>query len=109
MRAGGLPDGNYTLGELKVIVESGVARTESGALAGSTAALINEVKNMHFALGVPLAEAVRMATATPARALGIFDQCGSVAVGKRADLVAVDDALNIKYVILNGEVKLQND
>jgi N-acetylglucosamine-6-phosphate deacetylase len=58
---------------------------------------------MHFAAGVPLPEAVRMATLTPARILGIDKEVGSLERGKRADFVVLDRELNVRGVYVGGE------
>ena len=104
MQAGGMPDGNYKLGELTVYVRDGIARTNTGALAGSTLTMLNAVKNMHQKLGVPLIEAVQMATSSPAKALRIFDRAGDIAEGKYADIIALDEDLNLKFVMVDGRI-----
>jgi N-acetylglucosamine-6-phosphate deacetylase len=110
MSAGGLPDGDYRLGELPVYVRGGVCRLSQdpaeGTLAGSTARLIDCVKNMHQTVGIPLAEAVQMATATPAKAIGVYEQIGSLTAGKQADIIAIDEHFTIKFVMAGGAVKL---
>lgn len=103
MMAGGLEDGKYNLGELPVKVENHIARTMEGALAGSTLSIISAIKNMHLTVGAPLVGTVKMATANPAKAIGAFDRKGSVAVGKDADLTAIDDNYNIKFVMVGGK------
>lgn len=102
MAATGYADGEYLLGELKITVKDSIARTQDGALAGSTTNLRKMVQNA-IAFGIPETEAIKMATLTPARASGLDAEIGSIAVGKRADLVIVDDALNVKQVYLSGE------
>ena len=97
MRATGLPDGLYELGGQPVIVKESTARTESGALAGSTSTLAECVR-CAVKFGIPRADAIKMATKTPAEYLGI--RKGRIAPGYDADLLVVDDALNIKEVIL---------
>lgn len=108
MMAGGLKDGNYVLGELPVKVTNGIARTESGALAGSTLKLNIAIKNAVETVGIPMFDAVKMATATPAKAVGKFDSIGSVSVGKMASLAAFDDRFNPVFVMVEGEVKKQS-
>nr|MCR5084580.1 amidohydrolase family protein [Succinivibrionaceae bacterium] len=104
MRATGLPDGDYTLGGQKVIVKSGAARLESGTLAGSVRDLrdifVTAVKEM----GMPLELALRAVTANPARAIGLGKTIGAIAPGLLADLVLLDDDLEIRMVVLRGKV-----
>jgi N-acetylglucosamine-6-phosphate deacetylase len=105
MRAGGLKDGEYMLGELPVIVKESIARTETGNLAGSTVALNKAVNNMHKLGKVDIVKAVNMVSINPANALGLTDR-GSIAVNKRADLIAVDGDFNVKLVMVNGKILL---
>ena len=107
MKAAGLPDGLYKLGELDVVVQDGICRTLDGTLASSTVSMIGAVKNM-TSLGVPLAESLLMATANPAKAVGIFDETGSIAIGKLADFTVVDDDFNIVFVMSNGRILVDN-
>ena len=102
MRAGGLSDGEYNLGELDVIVKDGVSRLKSGALAGSTATLMSCVKNAHEALGIKIEDAVLMATQNPSEALDL--NVGSLDVNKSADLIAIDKDFNVKFVMIAGKI-----
>ena len=102
MEATGCPDGEYAIAGEKVIVRAGRAETLSGALAGSTLNLWQAVRNLMRMTGAPLEEAVRCATRNPACATGISDRVGSIAPGKRADLLLVDDALEIREVYCAG-------
>ena len=70
MSATGMPDGKYQLGMFEVTVSGGVCRNAEGKLAGSTLTLDRALRNM-VALGVPLASALRMVTANPARQIGL--------------------------------------
>ncbi len=109
MRAGGLADGEYMLGDTRCFVEKGVARTAEGNLAGSTLKLIDAVKNMVELLHLPLEEAVKMASENPAKELGLFDCLGSIAPGKAADLIAIDRNFQVKFVMVDGEVVLRRE
>ena len=80
MRAAGMPDGHYLLGDYRVEMKDGVVRTATGGLAGSTLTLLGAVRTLVHLAGVPLAEAIQMASLAPARMLGIDDQLGSLAV-----------------------------
>jgi N-acetylglucosamine-6-phosphate deacetylase len=108
MSAGGLADGEYKLGELKVIVESGVCRLPDGTLAGSTARLIDCVKHMYNTVGIPLADCVTMATSAPSKAMGVFNQIGSLEEGKQADIIPLDENFVPRFVMVDGVVKINN-
>lgn len=102
MRATGMPDGIYQLGEYQVEMKEGVVRTEQGGLAGSTLTLLNAVQNMVRLAGVPLADAIHQASLAPARWLGIDDRLGSLAVGKQANLLALDEELRQQHIWVAG-------
>ncbi|MCI9626554.1 MAG: N-acetylglucosamine-6-phosphate deacetylase [Clostridia bacterium] len=106
MAATGLADGEYQLGGLKIIVKDGVARTEYGAIAGSTKN-IRQMVQKAISFGIPLTEAIKMATLTPARAMGMEDKLGSIEIGKQADLVITDKNLEVLYAIKKGQVVYQ--
>ncbi len=76
--------------------------TPDGTLAGSCLTMIDAVRNLVDQCQVTLFDAITMASSTPAKALGIEQQRGSIAVGMRADLVALDAELNIQTVFLGG-------
>ncbi len=95
--ATGLSDGDYMLGGKRVIVKDGVARNEAGALSGSTVTLHDCVRRA-ISFGIPRAEALKMASETPAAYLGV--KKGKVAVGYDADLLVVDEDLNILETVL---------
>ena len=102
--AGGMKDGTYKLGMLDVNVRDGVARTESGSLAGSTLTLEKAVSNLINLADIPTLEAVHMASLRPAEFLGVSDSLGSITVGKRACLTLVDNEFNVKATIIDGKV-----
>jgi N-acetylglucosamine-6-phosphate deacetylase len=99
--ATGMPDGNYRLGTFEVTVRDGVARNSEGKLAGSTLTLDRALRYV-VALGVPLQDAVRMATVLPARRLGVAGKKGIIAVGADADLVALTPDLRVAGVMTRG-------
>lgn len=96
-------DGEYMLGGQKVIVKSGKAHLENGTIAGSTANLFDEFKNL-LSFGIPFESALKSCTINPARVIGVDDVCGSLAVGKRADIIFVDSAMNLKHVMIKGKM-----
>jgi N-acetylglucosamine-6-phosphate deacetylase len=102
--AAGKSDGSYSLGDVAVDVRDGVARREDGVLAGSVLTMIEAVRNLHL-LGVPLEEAVGAATVVPARVLGLTD-VGRLEVGAPADIVVLDDRLEIERVLVAGEARV---
>ncbi|GMK37691.1 N-acetylglucosamine-6-phosphate deacetylase [Paenibacillus sp. CCS19] len=104
MAAAGMPDGDYRLGELPVTMTCGVARlTNSGNLAGSTLTMIGALQHMVREIGVPIADASRMASANPARQLGIDSVTGTLEVGKRADVLLLSDQLELERVWIGGQ------
>jgi len=99
--ATGMQDGNYRLGNFEVTVKDGVARNSEGKLAGSTLTLDRAIRNV-VGLGVPLTDAVRMATVLPARRLGLAGKKGIIAAGADADLVALTADLRVGAVMTRG-------
>jgi N-acetylglucosamine-6-phosphate deacetylase len=96
-----MPDGKYRLGNFEVSVKDGVARNSEGKLAGSTLTMDRALRNI-VAIGVPLQDAVRMATVLPARRLGLAGKKGIIAVGADADLVALTPDLRVAGVMTRG-------
>jgi N-acetylglucosamine-6-phosphate deacetylase len=109
MRAAGLKDGEYDLGGQTVTVKGDEARLSDGTLAGSTLTLNKAVKNMVRLVGVPLCDAVKMASLNPAKSAGIADRKGSIAVGKDADLILFNDEISIKKAFVGGIPTYQQD
>jgi len=94
-------DGPSSLGELDLQVHEGAVRGPDGVLAGSVLTMIEAVRNLH-ALGVPLEEAVAAATTAPARVLG-DPTLGRLEVGLPADLVVLNDRIEIERVLVGGD------
>lgn len=100
----GLPQGEYTFRGIAHKRDGGKAvRLADGSLAGGGGFLLDNVRSA-AEFGIPLADAVRAAALTPARAIGADDRIGSIAAGKRADLILVNDALELKAVVLRGRL-----
>ncbi len=103
--AAGMPDGPYELGELPVVVESGVARLADGSsLAGSTLTTVQGFRYLVEKVGVTIAEASRMASLNPALQLGIARDYGSLEPGKRADVLLLDSRLHLQHVLIGGRM-----
>ncbi|MGD0545384.1 MAG: N-acetylglucosamine-6-phosphate deacetylase [Candidatus Acidiferrales bacterium] len=99
--ATGMPDGNFRLGNFEVVVKDGVCRNVEGKLAGSTLTLDRALRYI-VALGVPLADAVRMATILPARRVSLAGKKGIIALGADADLVVLTPDLRVVGVMTRG-------
>ena len=97
-------DGTYVLGDVEVTVSNGVARRRDGALAGSVLTLVEAVRNLHE-LGAPLELALTAASAHPAAVIGA-PELGRLAVGGRADVVVLDDRLELRRVLVGGEERV---
>jgi len=107
--AAGLPDGDYSLGGMKVAVRHGKSLLESGTLAGSTIRLCDAVRNMVEKADVPLREAVEMASTTPARVAGVTDRKGSIAPGMDADITVLDRDLSVMLTMVEGRVVYEKE
>lgn len=101
LSATGMPDGTYNLGKFEVTVSNGVCRNAEGRLAGSTLTLDRALRNV-VALGIPLADALRMLTTNPAKLLGIEFKKGVLRVGADADIVLLDQNLQLTNVWTRG-------
>jgi N-acetylglucosamine-6-phosphate deacetylase len=107
-RALDMPDGQYMMGPLDggepILKGNGVGLMPNGtALASSVVGMDHCVRTFHRLTGVPLETVVRMATITPARIAGVDREVGSLAVGKRADLVVLDHELSVRQVHVGGD------
>ena len=103
MRATGLEDGEYTLGGQPVTVRGNLATLHDGTIAGSATNLMDCMRFVVKTVGIPLETAVMCATENPAKEIGIFNEVGSISVGKRADFVLLDQKLNIAAVYIDGK------
>ncbi len=97
----GLGEGEYIIEGVRRIVKGNLCMTEKGVIAGSVCNLFYGFQNL-LSRGYSLAEVSRMASLNPARMLGISHEVGSIAVGKAADLVLLDEGYELKGVFVDG-------
>lgn len=114
MRGAGMPEGESVLGNLhtglKVIIEDGVAKLpDRTSFAGSVATADRLVRNMIKMADVPLLDAVKMMSSTPARIMNVHERKGSLTVGKEADIVIFDEDIKIRKTIIMGKVVYSKD
>ena len=107
--AGGLPEGEYTLGGQKIIYRGIVCRLEDGTVAGSILHLNRGVWNVYTHSAIPLWECVNGASLNPAMAIGIADRKGSLDVGKDADIIITDPQFEVKKTIIGGVVQYESE
>ena len=105
--AGGLPEGEYTLGGTKIIYKGNLCKLEDGTIAGSVLQLNKGVWNVFTTTTIPLHECVNCASLNPASAIGIADKKGSLEVGKDADVVILDNEFNVKKTIIGGVIRYE--
>ena len=105
--AGGLPEGEYTLGGQKIIYRGLVCRLEDGTVAGSILHLNKGVWNVYTNSFIPLYECVNCASLNPATTLGLNKTKGSIEVGKDADIIITDSEFNVEKTIIGGELKYE--
>lgn len=94
----------HTTFDPRVIIEDGVCKlADHSALAGSIATMDRLIRTMVQKADIPLADAARMASETPARIMGVSDRKGSLSKGKDADIIAMDSSLNVQGVWAMGQ------
>ncbi len=105
IRAGGLSDGQYSLGGQPVSVKGMECRLADGTIAGSVLKLNDAVRNFRFHAGVSMREAVNAASINPARCIGADASKGSLAPGKDADVILLDGDCRVSKAYVRGELK----
>jgi N-acetylglucosamine-6-phosphate deacetylase len=109
MKATGLPEGIYDLGGQKVMVKGEQAKLEDDTLAGSVLTMNKAVHNMVTKAGIPLPEAVQMASYNPAKLLGIADKKGTLEPGKDADIVILNKNFETELTMVSGQVVFRRE
>jgi N-acetylglucosamine-6-phosphate deacetylase len=101
----GMPPGVYDmLGCKLTLTDDGRVLTEAGRLAGSSKHVLSGIENLVEKMGIPMETTLKMTGTNPAKLLGIDDKKGSIAIGKDADLVVIDDAYNVIATYVEGEL-----
>lgn len=108
MRAGGMPDGEYTLGGQPVTVKGVECRLHDGTIAGSILTLNRAVRNFMEHTQLPIYEVVNMASLNPARVIGEEKVRGSLEVGKYADMAIVEPDMTVRQTLIRGESQLNH-
>ena len=101
--AAGKGDGDYQIWGETISVKNGRTANAAGSIAGSVISMLDAVRLLR-SLGVSFIDLARMGSSNPAQLLGLDPECGSIEVGKRADLVALDHAGNVKLTLVAGRV-----
>lgn len=102
MQACGMPNGEYSLGGQKVFMTDGLATLADGTIAGSATCQAEGFRRA-VKFGVPLESALKAATINPAQAAGLYDEVGSIAVGKRADVLVLGADLHPEHIFIGGK------
>lgn len=103
-RGTGMPEGDYPIDNRIITIRDGIARLPDGTIAGSILTMERALKNAMEASGLPLKEAWPMSSLNAARNIGVSSKKGSIEVGKDADLVILNDELDVKMTIAEGTV-----
>ena len=101
-RAGGMPDGEYDLGGQPIFLKGIECRLADGTIAGSVLKLNDAVKNVLANTNLPVNEVFKMASLNPATSIHCADRIGSLEAGKDADIIIVDNDINVKRTIKKG-------
>ncbi len=106
--AAGRPDGEYLFNDRKITMANRKVTLANNSMAGTSLTMIEAVRNMVNLAGIPLHEAIRMASLNPARVLGMESTKGALAPGMDADLVLLDKDLNVRLTMAGGEIVFSN-
>jgi N-acetylglucosamine-6-phosphate deacetylase len=99
--AAGKGDGDYQIWGETISVKNGRTSNASGSIAGSVITMLDAVRTMR-SLGISYVDLAQMASTNPARLLGLHHECGSITVGKRADLITLDAAGAVRFTLIGS-------
>ncbi|MBR4979134.1 MAG: amidohydrolase family protein, partial [Clostridia bacterium] len=100
--AAGIKEGRMESDGLVRIIKDGLVKLENGTIAGSASSVYRGFKNL-VSLGIPFTHVSKMMSANPAKALGLYENTGSIEVGKCADLAIIADDLSVKSTFVDGK------
>lgn len=100
-KVAGIEADEFYVGNVKRIVRNGAIYLEDGTIAGSTCTVLNGVKNL-VKMGIPLSDISKMTSISPARSLGLDNEIGSIEIGKYADMVVLDENIDVCATFVNG-------
>lgn len=109
IRGAGMPDGVYQVDEREITITDGCARLPDGTLAGSILTMNVALRNLMNATGAPLERVWPTTSLNAAQSVGIASRKGSLEIGKDADLVLVDDSINVHLTMVEGRVVYQSN
>ena len=109
MRAKGLPDGSYTLGDQDVTVSGKEAVLSDGRLAGSVLKMNEGLRQLREAAGISWSDAIKLSSENAARRLGVYNRRGSLDPGKDADIVLVTDDFSVRNTFCRGRMRFAHD
>lgn len=106
MRAAGMKDGTYDLGGQEVTVRGNLAVLADGTIAGSVTNLMDCMRTAVLHMDIPLASAVKCAAVNPVKSIGLFQNYGSLAPGKYANILFLNNSLELQTVFHRGKILL---
>ena len=109
LRACGLGDGTYDLGGQEVFVKGELATLSDGTIAASVASMNKVVNNFKNNTNIDIAAVVELVTKNPAKELKLYNNIGSIEIGKSADIIVFDENINIKTTIVDGKIKYNSN
>jgi N-acetylglucosamine-6-phosphate deacetylase len=104
VRAAGLPDGTYEEAGREVVVKDGAIHLMDGTLAGSSLTMDRALRNWLHVTGEPIEKVWQCSSLNAARSIGVSDRKGSLEVGKDADLVLIDENVNVRLTMVEGRI-----
>jgi N-acetylglucosamine-6-phosphate deacetylase len=104
----GMPPGRYEIGDLQIIVTERTSRLENGILAGSILTMDTAIRNLIDMTGCTIGEALQTVTTNPAEVIKMSAHLGEIAVGKRADLVLLNQEMEVLATICAGKIGYQS-